>query len=96
MSAADGFRWKRRVRSTGWSATWSSNHAVSPKHGDWLREGWCRHTIFNLKLPMKKRWQETELLPGSLANRRNGRCKCEPSSYSTIAKRSPCSPLLAD
>ena len=27
----------------------------------WIREGWCRHTIFNLKLPMKKRWQETQL-----------------------------------
>ena len=26
---------------------------------EWFREGWCRHAIFNLKLPMKKRWQET-------------------------------------
>ena len=24
----------------------------------WLAEGWCKHTIFNLKLPMKKRWEE--------------------------------------
>ena len=24
----------------------------------WLVRGWCRHTIFNLKLPMKKRFQE--------------------------------------
>ena len=24
----------------------------------WLREGWCRRTIFNLKLPMKKRYAE--------------------------------------
>ena len=29
--------------------------------GTWLREGWCRQAIFNLKLPMKKRWQETQL-----------------------------------
>jgi 23S rRNA (cytidine2498-2'-O)-methyltransferase len=27
----------------------------------WLREGWCRQAIFNLKLPMKKRWLETQL-----------------------------------
>lgn len=26
----------------------------------WLTEGRCRHTIFNLKLPMKKRHQETQ------------------------------------
>jgi 23S rRNA (cytidine2498-2'-O)-methyltransferase len=24
----------------------------------WIAEGWCRDTIFNLKLPMKKRWEE--------------------------------------
>ena len=26
--------------------------------GKWLAEGWCRECIFNLKLPMKKRWEE--------------------------------------
>jgi len=26
----------------------------------WLAQGWCRYTIFNLKLPMKKRWQEVQ------------------------------------
>lgn len=24
----------------------------------WVAEGWCREAIFNLKLPMKKRWEE--------------------------------------
>jgi 23S rRNA (cytidine2498-2'-O)-methyltransferase len=24
----------------------------------WVAEGWCRETLFNLKLPMKKRWEE--------------------------------------
>ncbi|HUL96391.1 MAG TPA: 23S rRNA (cytidine(2498)-2'-O)-methyltransferase RlmM [Usitatibacter sp.] len=24
----------------------------------WIAQGWCRETIFNLKLPMKKRWEE--------------------------------------
>ncbi len=33
---------------------------VAERVATWLREGWCRHTIFNLKLPMKKRWQETQ------------------------------------
>jgi len=26
----------------------------------WIREGSCRETIFNLKLPMKKRWEEVQ------------------------------------
>lgn len=26
----------------------------------WVGEGWCRGAIFNLKLPMKKRWEEVE------------------------------------
>lgn len=29
--------------------------------GKWLLNGWCRETIFNLKLPMKKRYQEVML-----------------------------------
>jgi len=24
----------------------------------WVAQGWCKETIFNLKLPMKKRWEE--------------------------------------
>jgi 23S rRNA (cytidine2498-2'-O)-methyltransferase len=28
---------------------------------EWFREGWCRQSVFNLKLPMKKRWDETQL-----------------------------------
>ncbi|MEZ5505829.1 MAG: 23S rRNA (cytidine(2498)-2'-O)-methyltransferase RlmM [Gammaproteobacteria bacterium] len=26
----------------------------------WLTKGWCRFAVFNLKLPMKKRWQEVD------------------------------------
>jgi 23S rRNA (cytidine2498-2'-O)-methyltransferase len=26
----------------------------------WMSQGWCRRTIFNLKLPMKKRYDETQ------------------------------------
>ena len=28
--------------------------------GKWVAEGWCRETVFNLKLPMKKRWEELQ------------------------------------
>jgi 23S rRNA (cytidine2498-2'-O)-methyltransferase len=24
----------------------------------WVAEAWCRESVFNLKLPMKKRWEE--------------------------------------
>ena len=30
----------------------------------WIGEGWCRESIFNLKLPMKKRWEELERCRG--------------------------------
>lgn len=30
----------------------------------WIAEGWCRETIFNLKLPMKKRWEEVGRVRG--------------------------------
>jgi 23S rRNA (cytidine2498-2'-O)-methyltransferase len=26
----------------------------------WLIKRWCREAIFNLKLPMKKRWEEVQ------------------------------------
>lgn len=35
--------------------------------GKWLLNGWCRETIFNLKLPMKKRYQEVILCLENLA-----------------------------
>ncbi len=30
----------------------------------WLAQGWCRESIFNLKLPMKKRWEELQRCRG--------------------------------
>jgi len=32
----------------------------------WLAQGWCRRTVFNLKLPMKKRYDEVQLCLGIL------------------------------
>ena len=34
---------------------------ISKLMAKWLINGWCRETIFNLKLPMKKRYQEVQL-----------------------------------
>lgn len=40
---------------------------VSKLIAKWLTNGWCRETIFNLKLPMKKRYQEVCLCLDFLA-----------------------------
>jgi hypothetical protein len=56
----DGFHYRPPDRWTGWCATWSralEDRALAAK---WIAEGWCRESIFNLKLPMKKRWEEVE------------------------------------
>jgi 23S rRNA (cytidine2498-2'-O)-methyltransferase len=34
---------------------------VAARIAEWLAEGWCRYTVFNLKLPMKKRYDEVNL-----------------------------------
>jgi 23S rRNA (cytidine2498-2'-O)-methyltransferase len=39
--------------------------------GQWMAQGWCRSSIFNLKLPMKKRYDEEkrcmDLIRGELS-----------------------------
>jgi 23S rRNA (cytidine2498-2'-O)-methyltransferase len=40
--------------------------------GKWIQEGWCRHTIFNLKLPMKKRFDEVKLCEGVIHDMLDG------------------------
>ncbi|GIX34409.1 MAG: ribosomal RNA large subunit methyltransferase M [Lysobacteraceae bacterium] len=42
---------------------------VAARIATWLREGWCRQTIFNLKLPMKKRLEEVDRCLGILQDR---------------------------
>ena len=39
----------------------------------WVTEGWCRDCLFNLKLPMKKRWEETRRCLGLLHDALGGR-----------------------
>lgn len=59
---ADGFHWK-----PGQALDWmvcdmvEQPRRVAERMAAWFREGWCRHAVFNLKLPMKKRWDETRL-----------------------------------
>jgi 23S rRNA (cytidine2498-2'-O)-methyltransferase len=59
---ADGFAWQP-PQPLDWMVCdmVEQPRRVAERMATWVREGWCRHTIFNLKLPMKKRWQETQL-----------------------------------
>ncbi|MCC4598804.1 23S rRNA (cytidine(2498)-2'-O)-methyltransferase RlmM [Xanthomonas melonis] len=59
---ADGFHWKP-AQPLDWMVCdmVEQPRRVAERMATWIREGWCRHAIFNLKLPMKKRWDETRL-----------------------------------
>ena len=59
---ADGFSWQPQ-QPLDWMVCdmVEQPRRVAERMATWLREGWCRHAIFNLKLPMKKRWAETRL-----------------------------------
>lgn len=59
---ADGFRWQPR-QPLDWMVCdmVEQPRRVASRMADWFREGWCTRAIFNLKLPMKKRWHETRL-----------------------------------
>lgn len=58
---ADGFLWQP-TQALDWMVCDMVEQParVASRMATWFREGWCRHAIFNLKLPMKKRWQETQ------------------------------------
>lgn len=58
----DGFHWRPKA-PLDWMVCdmVEQPRRVAERMATWLREGWCRRTIFNLKLPMKKRWDETRL-----------------------------------
>ncbi len=70
---ADGFRWQP-AQPLDWMVCdmVEQPRRVVERMATWLREGWCRHTIFNLKLPMKKRWDETTLCLGLLQEQSGG------------------------
>ena len=57
----DGFRF-RPAEPVDWMVCdmVESPSRVCALAARWVAEGWCREAIFNLKLPMKKRWEEVE------------------------------------
>ena len=59
---ADGFRW-RPQKPVDWLVCdmVEQPRRVATLIAQWLADGLCRQTIFNLKLPMKKRYDETVL-----------------------------------
>ena len=59
---ADGFNWQPQ-QPLDWMVCdmVEQPRRVAERMATWFREGWCQHALFNLKLPMKKRWQETQL-----------------------------------
>ena len=59
---ADGFHWQP-ARPLDWMVCdmVEQPSKVAARMAQWFAQGWCRHAVFNLKLPMKKRWQETRL-----------------------------------
>ncbi len=56
----DGFRWQP-TRPLDWMVCdmVEQPSKVAARMATWFAQGWCRHAVFNLKLPMKKRWQES-------------------------------------
>lgn len=57
----DGFRWQP-PQPLDWMVCDMVEQPirVAARMAQWFAQGWCRHAVFNLKLPMKKRWLETQ------------------------------------
>ena len=56
----DGFRYRPTRSNISWMVCdmVEKPAKVAALMAQWLVNGWCRETIFNLKLPMKKRYEE--------------------------------------
>ncbi|MBK4714931.1 MULTISPECIES: 23S rRNA (cytidine(2498)-2'-O)-methyltransferase RlmM [Tenebrionibacter/Tenebrionicola group] len=56
----DGFRYRPDRNNISWMVCdmVEKPAKVAALMAQWLVNGWCRETIFNLKLPMKKRYEE--------------------------------------
>lgn len=57
----DGFRYTPK-RPVDWMVCdmVEQPRRVAERMAQWLAEGWCRRSVFNLKLPMKKRYAEVQ------------------------------------
>jgi len=61
----DGFKFEPQKKNVYWVVCdmIEQPQRVAGRMGDWLINGWCQEAIFNLKLPMKKRYETvTEIL----------------------------------
>jgi 23S rRNA (cytidine2498-2'-O)-methyltransferase len=69
----DGFRF-RPAEPVDWMVCdmIESPSRVCALAARWIGEGWCRETIFNLKLPMKKRWEEVQRAQATIAEALQG------------------------
>ncbi|WP_094751858.1 23S rRNA (cytidine(2498)-2'-O)-methyltransferase RlmM [Psychromonas sp. CD1] len=58
----DGFKFEPERKNIDWLVCdmIEKPKRVAQLMAKWLVEGWCKETIFNLKLPMKKRYQEAQ------------------------------------
>ena len=58
---ADGFRY-HPIKRVDWMVCDMVEQPIriAQLAARWLAEGWCQRSIFNLKLPMKKRYEETQ------------------------------------
>jgi 23S rRNA (cytidine2498-2'-O)-methyltransferase len=72
---ADGFRY-RPPRTVGWLVCdmVEQPRRIAELVARWLGEGLCRRAIFNLKLPMKKRYDEVELCLSIVRDALGGTC----------------------
>lgn len=66
---ADGFAWQPQ-RPLDWMVCdmVEQPKRVAARMAEWFAQGWCRHAVFNLKLPMKKRWAETQACLSDFVN----------------------------
>ena len=55
----DGFKFEPKKRNVYWLVCdmIEQPQRVAPLIASWLVKGWCQETIFNLKLPMKRRYE---------------------------------------
>lgn len=56
---------------------------VAARVGDWFASGWCKHAIFNLKLPMKQRLAAVDSALGAL----RARLDAEGIAYKLLARQ---------
>ena len=81
---ADGFSWQPQ-QPLDWMVCdmVEQPRRVAERMATWLREGWCRHAIFNLKLPMKKLWLEVQANLGDF----HARCEAAGVTVRTRARQ---------